>query len=78
MTTDLLLQYISDHPGMTADIAFVPELQTNELEVIQLLAELVYNGYLIRSNRMHQITDSGRLHLQKLKSYYSTKSRSAK
>lgn len=78
MTTDRLLQYISDHPGMTADLAFVPELKTNELEVIQLLTILVYNRYLIRSNGIYQITVSGRLHLQELKSYHSTKSRSSK
>ena len=67
MTTDLLLQYISEHPGASSDLAFVPELQTNELEVIQLLTVLVYNGYLIKLNRTHQITNSGKLYLQGLK-----------
>ena len=58
-----ILKYINDHPGETTGLAFIPELQINELEVIQALVMLSYNGYLTQPIERSQITKKGKLYL---------------
>ncbi len=67
MRADTFLQYIHDHPNVTIELATIPELKTNELEVIQVLTGLAYDDYITKLNSTYQITDKGNFYLERLK-----------